>query len=195
MATMTKIVNIRTRVAVRNVNPPISGSAKGIVMTTGDILKCLCKRAQVEEVLPDGTTVKLNMRNYYTDNGAGLDAKKNLPAVEKKPVENPARFTVPVAPAEKAEKQVVETKTEEEQPMEEKAPTVEEEPAETETPAEESVEEMFVTGTTVADVVEDTDNEAHAGGIAGYTTTIENGSNSGAVTNNSHNGKKHKHKK
>lgn len=112
MAAMTKIVNIRTRVAVKTVTPPICGTVKGIVMTTGDILKCLCKRAQVEEVLPDGTTVKLNMSNYYIDNGAGLNAKKNLPAPEKKPVENIERFKVPVAPAEEAEKQVVETKTE-----------------------------------------------------------------------------------
>lgn len=113
MAAMTKIVNIRTRVAVKTVTPPICGTVKGIVMTTGDILKCLCKRAQVEEVLPDGRTVKLNMSNYYMDNGAGLDAKKNLPAPEKKLVEKIERFKVPVAPADEAEKQVVETKTEE----------------------------------------------------------------------------------
>ena len=113
MAAMTKIVNIRTRVAVKTVTPPICGTVKGIVMTTGDILKCLCKRAQVEEVLPDGTTIKLNMSNYYIDNGAGLNAKKNLPAPEKKPVDNIERFKVPVSPVEKAEKQVVETKTEE----------------------------------------------------------------------------------
>jgi hypothetical protein len=52
-------------------------------MTTGDILKCLCKRATVEEILPDGSTIRLNMRNYYTDNGAGLDAK-NVSVEEKK---------------------------------------------------------------------------------------------------------------
>ena len=74
MAPMTKRVNVVTRIAVRNVTPPISGSYKNIVMSTSDILKLLCKRASVEEVLPDGRTVKLNMRNYYLDNGAGLDA-------------------------------------------------------------------------------------------------------------------------
>lgn len=113
MATMTKIVNIRTRVAVKTINPPICGTVKGVIMTTGDILKCLCKRALVEEVLPDGSTIKLNMSNYYIDNGAGLDAKKNMPSSEKKPVDNPVRFKVPVSPAVNAEKQVVETKTEE----------------------------------------------------------------------------------
>ena len=74
MPAMTKRVNVVTRVAVRNVNPPISGSYKNIIMSTSDILKLLSKRAMVEEILPDGSTVKLTMRNYYTDNGAGLDA-------------------------------------------------------------------------------------------------------------------------
>lgn len=191
MATMTKIVNIRTRVAVRNVNPPISGSVKGIVMTTGDILKCLCKRAQVEEVLPNGTTVKLNMRNYYTDNGAGLDAKKNLPVVEKKPVENPTRFKVPVAPAKKAEKQVVETKTEEEHPVEEALVINDVEPAVVEAP----IEDAFVTGMSVVK-----DEETNAEGanvdisisVASDVVNISNCSNSEPINNH---GKKHKHKK
>lgn len=72
MPTMTKRVNIKTTIPVRNITPPLSGTCKDIIMTTGDILKCLCKRAVVEEILPDGTTIKLNMHNYYTDNGAGL---------------------------------------------------------------------------------------------------------------------------
>lgn len=72
MPTMTKRVNIKTTIPVRNITPPLSGTCKDIIMTTGDILKCLCKRAVVEEILPDGSTIKLNMHNYYTDNGAGL---------------------------------------------------------------------------------------------------------------------------
>lgn len=107
MPSMTKRVNVYAQVAVRNVTPPIYGTCKNIVMTTGDILKCLCKRARVEEILPDGKTIRLNMSNYYTDNGAGLDASKSV-TKEVKKVENPARFKVPVAP----KAQVVETKTE-----------------------------------------------------------------------------------
>ena len=68
MPTRTKRVNVTTTVAVRTTNPPICGTLKNIEMTTGDILKCLCKRALVEEILPDGSTVRLNMKNYYTDN-------------------------------------------------------------------------------------------------------------------------------
>lgn len=84
--TMTKRVNVRANVAIRNINPPIYGTCNNIIMTTGDILKCLCRRAQVEEILPDGRTVKLNMSNYFTDNGAGLSAST---AVEKKNANEP----------------------------------------------------------------------------------------------------------
>ena len=97
MPTMTKRVNVRATVAVRNTNPPIYGTYKNIIMTTGDILKCLTKRATVDEILPDGSTIRLNYKNYYTDNGAGLSAKsdekiitpKHSPVVKKAtPVEN-----------------------------------------------------------------------------------------------------------
>jgi len=74
MPAMTKKVNIQTTVAIRNINPPICGRYTGVIMSTSDILKCLCRRAQVDEVLPDGRLVRLNMSNYYLDNGAGLDA-------------------------------------------------------------------------------------------------------------------------
>ena len=105
MSNMTKYVRVRTQVAVRNVNPPICGTYEGI-MTTGDILKCICKRAIVHEILPDGKTVRLNMSNYYIDNGVGLNAEVHHP-VEKKVVENPSRFKVPDVP----KTSVVETKT------------------------------------------------------------------------------------
>lgn len=74
MAGITKRVNIKAPVAVRNITPPIYGTCNNIIMTSGDILKCLCKRAQVEEILPNGSIVKITMKNYYTDNGAGLNA-------------------------------------------------------------------------------------------------------------------------
>lgn len=73
MAAMTKRVNINAPIAIRNVNPPMYGVCKNVIMSTGDILKCLCKRAIIDEILPDGSTVRLNMRNYHLDNGAGLD--------------------------------------------------------------------------------------------------------------------------
>ena len=83
MPAMTKRVNINAKVAIRDVKPPIYGTLNNVVMTTGNILKCLCKRAIVEEILPDGSTVRLTMKNYYTDNGAGLTAAPD-PTKKKK---------------------------------------------------------------------------------------------------------------
>ena len=83
MPSMTKKVNINAPVAIRNITPPIYGTCNNIIMSTGDILKCLCKRAVVDEILPDGSTIRLTMKNYYLDNGAGLDAKKSESAISK----------------------------------------------------------------------------------------------------------------
>lgn len=107
MPTMTKRVNINAPVAIRTITPPIYGRVSNIVMTTGDILKCICKRAVVDEILPDGSTVRLTMKNYYTDNGAGLDAKKvevvsqpakvsdnKKPEIEKMPEEKKVEETL-----------------------------------------------------------------------------------------------------
>ena len=101
--TRTKRVNIVAHVAIRNITPPIYGTLKDVVMTTGDILKCLSKRAKVEEILPDGSTIRLNFSNYYTDNGAGLYVKQEEKARSVK---------VPEAPVVKNEAPVVETKVE-----------------------------------------------------------------------------------
>lgn len=96
MPTMTKRVNVRATVAVRNTNPPIYGTYKNIIMTTGDILKCLTKRATVDEILPDGSTIRLNYKNYYTDNGAGLDAKGEINII--KPKQPPVKKAAPKEP-------------------------------------------------------------------------------------------------
>lgn len=96
MPAMTKRVNVRATVAVRNTNPPIYGTYKNIIMTTGDILKCLTKRATVDEILPDGSTIRLNYKNYYTDNGAGLDAKGEIKII--KPKQPPVKKAAPIEP-------------------------------------------------------------------------------------------------
>ena len=185
MATMTKIVNIRTRVAVKTINPPICGTVKGVIMTTGDILKCLCKRALVEEVLPDGSTIKLNMSNYYIDNGAGLDAKKNMPSSEKKPVDNPARFKVPVSPATNAEKQVVETKTEEDNGATAVDDVAENVAIEAEA---EPIEDVFVTGMSVEGDDTCNDIDATVTETATDITVTQN------TNNNTYSNKKKKHR-
>jgi hypothetical protein len=65
---MVKLVNITSKVAIRTVTPKICGTHKNILMSTGDIMRCICMRAHVEEVLPDGTTVVLNSANYNKNN-------------------------------------------------------------------------------------------------------------------------------
>lgn len=130
MPTMTKRVNVRATVAVRNTNPPIYGTYKNIIMTTGDILKCLTKRAVVDEILPDGSLVRLNFKNYYTDNGAGLDAKgegkvikpKQPPVVKKvaptKEVVKEPEVSFNENPISKADETVDNTVTATENPVE-----------------------------------------------------------------------------
>lgn len=63
-----KTVNIKADIPIREFRPPIHGTCNGVSMSTGMILRCLCKRAIIDEVLPDGSTVRLNMNNYHLDN-------------------------------------------------------------------------------------------------------------------------------
>ena len=64
---ITKHVNIYAPIAIRVVKPPVSGKVDNVTMSLGDIKKCLYARATVYEVLADGTTIKLNLKNYRSD--------------------------------------------------------------------------------------------------------------------------------
>ena len=68
MNNMTKIVNINARFPIKSITPPIYGTLTNVEMSTSNILKCLMRHAIIEEVLPDGSTIPLNYKNYYTDN-------------------------------------------------------------------------------------------------------------------------------
>ena len=89
MPSMTKRVNVTTTIPVRTITPPLNGTYKDIIMSTGDILKCISRRAIVDEILPNGMSIRLTIGNYYKDNGAGLDAAERAAgtkvAEEKKP--------------------------------------------------------------------------------------------------------------
>lgn len=74
-----KTVNVDARIPVNTVTPKISGYVAGISMTTADILKCIIRKALVDEILPNGKLLRLNMQNYYTDNRAGLEASVEVP--------------------------------------------------------------------------------------------------------------------
>ena len=64
---ITKLVNVYAPIAIRVVKPPVSGKVDNVTMSLGDIKKCLYARATVHEVLADGTTVKLTLKNYRDD--------------------------------------------------------------------------------------------------------------------------------
>ena len=75
---MTKIVNINARFPIKSIVPPIYGTLKNVEMSTSNILKCLLRHAIIEEVLPDGTTIPINYKNYYTDNYKEPISKKEI---------------------------------------------------------------------------------------------------------------------
>ena len=75
---MTKIVNINARFPIKSIVPPIYGTLKNVEMSTSNILKCLIRHAIIEEVLPDGTTIPINYKNYYTDNYKEPISKKEI---------------------------------------------------------------------------------------------------------------------
>lgn len=65
---MKKIVNIKPTLPIYTLRTPITGPVFNCEMSDGDILNCICARALVDEVLCDGTTIRLNLTNYNKDN-------------------------------------------------------------------------------------------------------------------------------
>lgn len=151
MSAMTKRVNITTTVAIRNINPPLCGTYKNIVMSTGNILKCLCKRAIVEEILPNGSTIRLNMKNYYLDNGAGLDADLNKIEEEVNPEETVVETPVPAEEVINEPAPIIEP----EAPVEDIQPVIEETPIEEHAVEDEEVVEDIVDQETVGENVDE----------------------------------------
>lgn len=106
MPSMTKRVNVTTTIPVRTITPPLNGTYKNIIMSTGDILKCISRRAIVDEILPNGMTIRLTIGNYYKDNGAGLDAAERAVASKIKDEEHVElpKSEEKTSPVEKEEK-------------------------------------------------------------------------------------------
>ncbi len=78
-----KTVNINATIPIVNVTPPLYGYREGIKMTISDILKCLMRRAIIHEVMPDGTTIRLDLKNFRDDNRAAMKVEKKV--VEEEP--------------------------------------------------------------------------------------------------------------
>ena len=97
--TMVKKVNVVAKLPIRTMTPVLFGEHKGISMSPANIFKCLIHRAIVDEVLPDGTLVRLDMTNYNQDN-----SKKMAPKVlEKDALKN----AVEVAPVVKSATKII----------------------------------------------------------------------------------------
>ena len=88
MAIVTKKVNIIANIPIKTVTPPIYGVKKGITMTISDIMKCLTRRAIVEQVLSDGSTVRLNDKNFRYDFEAELQERKKNEAPPTGKIDN-----------------------------------------------------------------------------------------------------------
>lgn len=135
-----KVVNINATIPIVNVTPQLYGYREGIKMTLSDILKCLMRRAIIHEVMPDGSTIRLTLKNFRDDNRALLKAEK-----EKKTEEQPKVEETKVASQELSQKQ-------DEQPaifvtgmsLEGDVPAVEDQPAVLTTSASTSDEEVVI---------------------------------------------------
>lgn len=71
---MYKKVNIYPQTPITNIRPPIRSVTKKVTRSEEDIRACIIARAKVEEILPDGSIIRLNLTNYNINN---YDKKPN----------------------------------------------------------------------------------------------------------------------
>ena len=76
-----KIVNIYPTMPITRVTPPLRTVAKNVSRPISYIRSCIMSRAMVDEVLPDGTTVRLGLHNYDKNNYVVIDTE--TPAAEE----------------------------------------------------------------------------------------------------------------
>lgn len=132
----TKKVNIYPSTPIVSVTPPIRTTVKGATKKIETIRKCIIARAKVEEILPTGDTVILDLSNYDKDNRFNTESKMDIP-------ETPADPIVPDAPVVKEPVKEEEPAKEEETVVEE-APVVEDPDDDTEETVEEDAEDEEV---------------------------------------------------
>ena len=131
----TKKVNIYPSTPIVSVTPPIRTTVKGATKKIETIRKCIIARAKVEEVLPTGDTVILDLSNYDKDNRFNTESKMDIP-------ETPADPIVPDATV--VEEPVKEEPVKEEETVVEEAPVVEAPANDTEETVEEDAEDEEV---------------------------------------------------
>jgi hypothetical protein len=77
-----KIVNIYPTMPITRVTPPLRTVAKNVSRPISYIRSCIMSRAMVDEVLPDGTTVRLGLHNYDKNNYVVADNTDEESAVK-----------------------------------------------------------------------------------------------------------------
>lgn len=85
---INKKVNIFPTGAILTVNPPIRTITRNVTKSTAEIRKCILARATVEEILPGGKTITLNLTNYDKDNTIQVDIIKPAEDIQELAAEN-----------------------------------------------------------------------------------------------------------
>lgn len=111
---MDKKVNIYPRKPITNVVPPIRCVCYDVTKPIGIIETCLLNGATVEEILPSGEIIELNLSNYDKDN--------SIPVVEKEDIDivNVSSLEINTMPTEEiVEQTAIENTSETLDPQEE----------------------------------------------------------------------------
>lgn len=111
---MDKKVNIYPRKPITNVVPPIRCVCYNVTKPIGIIETCLLNGATVEEILPSGEIIELNLSNYDKDN--------SIPVVEKEDIDivNVSSLEINTMPTEEiVEQTAIENTSETLDPQEE----------------------------------------------------------------------------
>ena len=98
---MKKRVNVYPVVPILTIRTPIMTTALNCELSHGDILNCIYSRALVDEILPDGNTVRLNLNNYDKCNVSKVETVKlEVESVEEQYVEPVHHIEETVLPEE-----------------------------------------------------------------------------------------------
>lgn len=138
---MKKLVNIEAKSPVRTITPPLMGKHYRVELSYGEILKCICARAIVDEILPNGKLLRLDLANYNKVNY--VEEVKTLeptPAVEED--EEDVSESISEENSESVETSTEETNESENTETEESEESVTEENEESEEAEDETEEKL-----------------------------------------------------
>ena len=82
---MEKLVNVRPTKIINRFNPPLKRTMRKIIMNEEQIRICIAEHAMVDEVLPDGSLLRLDFSNYNTDNNPAKEENIQKAVPDKEP--------------------------------------------------------------------------------------------------------------